>query len=37
LPIKTTTDPNNVTKVEGAGDSKKPDMVKDTNLPAIKK
>lgn len=37
LPIKTTTDPNNVTKVEGGGDSKKPDMNKDSNLPNLKK
>jgi hypothetical protein len=37
LPIKTTTDPNNVTKVEGEVDSKKPDMNKDANSLAIKK
>jgi len=37
LPIKTTTDPNNVTKVEGGVDSKKPDMNKDSNLPNLKK
>jgi hypothetical protein len=37
LPIKVTTNPNSVTKVEGEVDSKKPDMNKEANLPTIKK
>jgi len=37
LPIKVTTNPNTVTKVEGEVDSKKPDMNKEANLPTLKK
>jgi len=36
LPIKTTADPNKVTKVEGGDNSKKPEMNTDSALSALK-